>query len=287
MSVQNVTVPYDAIINLIEEQFATVKARNTDFSSINFVVADEQSFVKIKDKNPKYLYIVVRFSPASINFGQATLPLEFVVAGVQNETRLTQAFLNAFVNAYNLKDENDVTQLYMTPRVSLNFNDVYNGFRSLFSVSGTWLIGDNTIRLSDLMFYVNGGIEGEEPEHIKVLTYNSTGEGSLNPQPYPDTKGRTKSYGSFETFAFSIVIYPDGSKKFVQKLFQYQFDFSKSHQNDDFAFRLKFNNMDLDFENPNEHTLRDITDLKNFKCKAIDYNFKIGDIPAINATFTL
>jgi hypothetical protein len=244
-------------------------------------------FTRLKDKSPKTIYIVVRFSPAAINFGQATLPLELAVIGVENEIRNTQNFLNEFVSTFNLNSDNNITQLYMTPRASLNFNEVYSGFRTLFSVTGTWIIGDNTIRMSSLLFYPLGGIDGEVPEVIPVIAYNDTTENSLNPQPYPNTHGRTKSYGSFQTFAFSIVLYPDGGKKMIQKLFKLKFDVTSSHQNDSFVFQLRFDNMDLDYENTNPHTPKDVTEIWTYKCKNVDFEQKIGEIPALAVTFTL
>ena len=180
----NVVIPYDEILQLIKEELDSIKDLNSEFSSIDFVVADEQMFIKMKDKDPKKIYIVVRFSAAAINFGQATLPVELSVLGLQNEIILTQNFMNAFVSEYNLKSEYNVTQLYMTPRVSINFNEVYNGFRTLLSVTGTWIIGDNTIRLAELLYYPLGGVENEVPESIPVVAYNDTTENSLNPQPY-------------------------------------------------------------------------------------------------------
>ena len=287
MAIGNVVIPYELIIELIREQLEIVKAGNDDYSLIDFVVSDEQMFTKLKDKNPKTVYIVVRFSAASINFGQATLPLELSVIGIQNEIKNTQNFLNEFVSKYNLKYENNITQLYMTPRASLNFNEVYNGFRTLFSITGTWVIGDNTIRMAELSYYPLGGVSGEEPEIIPVIAYVDITENSLNPQPYPDTHGRTKSYGSFQTFAFTLTLYPDGSKKFIQKLFKMKFDTSSSHQNDSFAIKLKFANMDLDFENTSTHTPRNETEIWTYKCRSVEYVQKIGEIPVINVSMSL
>ena len=286
----NVVIPYEDIIELIKEQFANIKenpSEGFDYSSINFVVSNEQMFMRIKDKKPNMIYIVVRFSSAAINFGQATLPLELSVLGEANNIKTTQDFLNDFVSRYNLNSADNITQLYMTPRAALNFNETYNEFRTLFSVTGTWVIGDNTIRMAELAYYPLGGVSGEKPEIIPVIAYNDSTENSLNPQPYPNTNGRTKSYGSFQTFAFSIVLYPDGSKKLIQKLFKLKFGTSSSHQNDSFVFQLKFDNMDLDFENTNTHTPVNTTAKWTYKCKNVDFTQKIGEIPVLNSTFTL
>ena len=284
----NVVIPYELIIELIKEQFADIKENSeNDYSLVNFVVSNEQMFMRIKDKNPKTIYIVVRFSPAAINFGQATLPLELSVLGEANNIKTTQNFLNEFVSKYNLNSTESITQLYMTPRAALNFNETYNEFRTLFSVTGTWIIGDNTIRMAELSYYPLGGVSGETPEIIPIIAYVDITENSLNPQPYPDTHGRTKSYGSFQTFAFTLTLYPDGSKKFIQKIFKMKFDTSSSHQNDSFAIKLKFANMDLDFENTSTHTPRNTTEIWTYKCRSVEYVQKIGEIPVINVSMSL
>lgn len=281
---ENVTVPYRLLQELIEAQFLAIKngAHKEDYASINFVVADEQMFAKLKNKSPNTVYIVVRYGKASINFGQATLPLELAVLGMQNEIEKTKDFLNEYVNTYNLLSQNDVTQLYMTPNVSLNFNEVYNGFRTLFSITATFIIGDNTIRLNKLEYvYIKDGKEVRED--IGVISFNDITENNLNPQPYPDTYGRARSYGNFQAFAFSITTYADASKQFIQDIMRMKYDFNSNHQNDTFHFEFTFDNFNLN----GQGVPQPVGQNKVFKCKSADFNQKIGEIPAFVMSFSL
>ena len=215
----NQGIDYKSLLYTIEAQFSAVKADNEhpEFAGINFVVADEQMFTRLVDKRPDTVYIVAKFGRASINYNQATLPITLQVIGVQNEVRLIQSFLSVYVTTYNLltDDTTGVTQLYMTPSTMINFNEIYNGFRTLFSVSGTFVIGDNLIRLSNLTYYwPNPNYDPTDPEsleylseEIQVISFNDNTTNNLNPQPFYDMHGRAKSYVGFQVYSFSIVLY--------------------------------------------------------------------------------
>ena len=268
---KNIVVNYTEILNLLRSELEITKGGNPDFSNITLIVEDEQSWIKDNTRNPNAIYIVVHFTDAAINFGQAVVPVTLEVLSIQNEIELTQAFLNEFVSNYNRTQINDITQLYLTPSVSLNFNEVYEGFRSLLTLQSTFIIGNNTVRLETLTYYYGDN----QSEEIEILSYNDTSENSLNPQPYFNTKGRTKSYGSFQTFAFSIVTYPDGSKQLIKDIMAMKFDVTRSHQNDTFKFSGTFANSDVNMP------------LWEFKCKEANFEQKIGEIPVCTLGFSL
>lgn len=262
---KNIVVDYKEIVNTIARQFYLVKPEG-----IKLVIEDEQSWNKEQDRTPETLYIVIHFGDTATNFGQAVVPITMEVMGLQNEIELTQGMLNQYVTEYNRLQDGDITQLYLTPTVNQRFGEVYEGFRCLLSVEGTFLIGNNTIRLETLTYYYEGG-----QENIDFISYNDASENSLNPQPYPNAIGRTKSYGSFQTFAFSIVTYPDGNKQLIKDIMAMKFDTSKSHQNDTFEFSGTFAHSDINMPK------------WKFKCRQANFDQKIGDIPVITLGFSL
>lgn len=269
------TINYDYILQLLGQQISSVNTEN-----IKFVLTDEQSFIKDKDKSEEGIYIVVRFNRASTNLGQSVLPVTLTIMGLANEVSKTQAFFNRFIDTYNMKTEGDITQIWLSPEVILNFNNVWDGYRSLFTVSGTIIIGDGTIRLSKLTYkyknplYVEGGDEPEyKNEDVPVIGFIDISEASLNSQPYSNTKGRTKSYGSFITNAFSIVTYPNGSLKFMQDIFKWKYDFNNPHQNDEWTLSGTFANCDTSIPE------------SLWKCRSANFSQKIGDIPTIEISF--
>lgn len=268
----NVVVDYSSVINLIREEFEIIRRNSDKFSGVKLVVEDERLLAKEKDRSPDTIYCQVKFGAASTNFGQAVLPFSLEIIGINQDIELTQDFLNEFVNTYNRVSLGNFTQFYLTPVVSQNNIPIYEGYRSMFIISATFVIANDLLGLTELKYK-----SGTSQETVGVIAYNDSSEANLNPQPYPDKGGRTKSYGSFMTFAFTITTYPDKTKQLIKDLFAWKFDKTHSHQNDTFIFTGVFGEIadGMGF------------DEWEFKCKSCDFTYKIGETPAITATFTI
>lgn len=261
------TIDYDYILNLIAQQINDVLEDGTPF-----FITDEQTFIKNKDKKEDGVYVVVRFNRASTVLNQAVLPVTLTIMGFENEVEDTQALFNRFISANNLKTENDITQIWMSPEAILNFNNVWTGYRSLFTVSGTFVIGNGTVRMTKITFKYTDG-EETKTEDIGIIGFTDITEAAINSQPYSNTKGRTRSYGSFITNAFSIVIYPAGDLEFVQKLMEWKYDFSENHEDDDWLLSGTFANCRTNMQE------------SVWKCRSANFSQKIGDIPTMEITF--
>lgn len=282
----NIKINYEEIITTISDELLYIKSSKSEYSSLTLSVSDEQMFAKEKEKSPNTIYVVVHFGDASTNMGQAILPVDLMILGAENKIDILQELLSDFVVNFNLSvdETKNSTQLYMSPVRTINFNEVNKGFRSLFNLTGTFVIGDNTIRLSNLTYFwknPNYDPEDEESEEflsedIQVLSYDDVTENSMNPQAYPNTRGRTKSYASFQTFAFTIAIYADGSKQLCRDILRMKFEDTRSHQNDEFIFSGTFSNSG-GFNMPRW----------TFKCRSADFTQRIGEIPAWTLTFGL
>lgn len=272
---KNIVIDYQSIINLISQEFYIIKNSNEDFSDIQFEVGNEQFLSKTRMDAPNFIYILIRFNNSVTNFGQAVVNVTLEALGMNNEIDLTQKFLNAFTNEYNRVQSGNSTQLWLSPSVSTNMNPVYNGWRSLFIITGSIIIDNSLIKIKQLRFYPYEN--NEEFEEIEVIANSVHGENSLNPQPYSNTAGRAKSYGNFQTLGFSIVTYPDSEKYLIQKIWQNLWDFTQSHSNDTFRFSFVFSNY-----NSEQPTL-----IKEFKLHTVDSNEKIGETPVLMASFIL
>lgn len=277
---KNIVIDYQSIINLISEEFYIIKNSSDDFSDIQFEIGNEQFLAKTKMNVPNFIYILVKFNNAVTNFGQAIVPITLEILGLNNEIDLTQKFLNAFANEYNRAQSGNSTQLWLSPSVSTNFNPVYNGWRSLFTITGSFVIDNSLIKIKELRYYPDSG--STTYEVIEVISSSIHAENSLNPQPYSDTHGRAKSYGNFQTLGFSIVTYPDSEKALIQNIWKNIWDFSQSHSNDSFYFSLVFENYNLDTNGDPQPT-----ETKEFKIHTCDSNQKIGETPVLMASFIL
>lgn len=279
----NIVVNYTEVINLLRNEMEIVRRSDARYSDFKIVLEDERLLAKEKDRSPDTIYIQVKFGAASTNFGVAVLPFSLEVIGINQDTELTQELLTDFVNKYNNTPYNDYTQFFLTPVVSQNNIPIYEGYRSMFIVSATFIIDNQLIKVDAIQFKTGDNTF----EDIGFISYTDSTEAQLDPQPYSNMYGRTKSYGSFQTFAFSIVTYPDSSKTLIQKLLKWKYDRTVSHTNETFVFKFKVRNMDLDYENSDEnnHEPVDTTSEIVFQCKGVETNQKLGEQPVISATF--
>lgn len=278
----NVVINYAEVLALLETELLTIKASDDEFSKISIIVGDEQAFIKEKDQKPDAIYIVVKFGQASINFGQSVLPITLQVMGTHNKIRITQDFLNKFASTYNRVEANGVQQLYMSPTANLNFSEVFTGFRTIFSLFCTFVISNGTlIKLKKLEYSystIENGQTVTKTETIDVIHFSDRTENSLDSNPYPDNNGRARSYGAFQTSAFSIVTYPDGSKQFFKDIFKWKYDSTRSHQNDTFKMKVVFDNCGMA---ENEFSTWD------YKCHSANFEQVIGENPTITIAFAL
>lgn len=278
---KNIVIDFQSIIDTINSEFYTIKNSSDKFSDIEFEVGNEQFLAKTNMDKPNFIYILVRFGNSVTNFGQAVVPVTLEILGLNNEIDLTQEFLNTFANEYNRMPVNNATQLWLSPSVSTNMNPIYNGWRSLFLITGSFVIDNSLFKIKELRFYPVAG-ENNQYEVIETIAFSDHGENSLNPQPYSDTNGRARSYGNFQTLGFSIVTYPDSDSALIQKIWNNKYDFTEPHQNDSFRFTFLFEHFNLDSNGVPQETVK-----KEFKLHTCDFNQKIGETPVLTATFIL
>lgn len=145
----------EIIMDTMRRQITEIISADAEyFSKYNIVLSNEQQFVKPQSRDANSIYIVVKMLPSTTNFGQRVVPVTINAVSERNRLEACQRLLNEFAIANNLKSstltdyENDtlshyVTQTYTTPAISSNFNEVYDGYRSLFYMSGTFLLSEN------------------------------------------------------------------------------------------------------------------------------------------------
>ena len=133
----------EEIVGVISSQFADVINLNNDYyNGVDVYVVNEQYFNKIKDRKKNRIYIVVKFLAPSVDFNQTVFPIEIQAVSEENGLEMCQNLLYEFANRYNLKWDADkiVQQVYSGPNTVSTFNEVFEGFRALFSMSGAFII---------------------------------------------------------------------------------------------------------------------------------------------------
>ena len=260
----------EEIIELLAMQFGKVMRGDEEYySPYRVLISNEQQYIKTKDRDKNAIYIVVRFLPASLNFGQTVLPITINAIAERNKIDVCQRLLLEFAQTYNLTDDESGTikQTYTSPSIMSNFNEMFDGFRSLFYMSGTFLISKNA---NPFKVYVSG-----ESEEIDCITVSDTFDVQLDTQAFFNTDNFTKSVGTVGTFTLNITSYLMDTD-FLNKVLAVKLkDLKKQPAGVNTTFRF-----DIVFKNGYE--ARDW----DFKLVNATVQEEIGELPIISMTFT-
>lgn len=206
-------------MDIIKEQFVTVMSGDPDFySQYKIILSNEQQYVKNKDRDPRAIYIVVKFMPGSINFGQMLYPINFNALGEADKLDVVQRLLLEYAQTFNLGEEKKWTdtetndnyiakQIYTQPQSLSNFNGTWNEFRSLFYMTGTFLIGKNSMPITGVRYY--DSLDAEENTGIDIDFIATSWDFTiqLDSQAFYGTDSRTTSKSKIGTLSFSMTSY--------------------------------------------------------------------------------
>lgn len=149
---------YDEILTLIHGQlleYMNAPGNYERFKDYKITMSREQQFMKMKDKDPNAIYIVIKFGSADVVFGQTVLPVTIIALSEQDNIEAITALLYEYAQTYNLKRANDETinQMYESPSVSSNFAPLYAGYRSTVVMSAAFVIGKNSNEYKVYYYY--------------------------------------------------------------------------------------------------------------------------------------
>lgn len=220
-------VTYEEILFLIKNELIETMEDNYDYyKDYEFVIDLEQQFIKNYDKQNDYnkIFIVLSFGATAVTHGQIVLPVIFKALSEQNRLEVCQSLLTDFALKFNLKfnDEGTIRQVLETPTVSSNFNLTHEGFRSVLTMSGTFIISNDTNPTTVEFF--TGEIDEETGEEEKitldVITYNDNLTIQTDTQPFTNNNKAlnfAQSMGKYGVFSFVIVVFLQNNK-FLNKV---------------------------------------------------------------------
>lgn len=209
----------DKILDIIQSQFLAVMASDPEYyGQYKIILSNEQQYVKIKDRNTKAIYIVVKFVPGSLNFGQNVIPVNFNALGEGNKVEVCQRLLLEYAQQFNLGDaitipatESEdgnryiIKQVYTQPQIMSNFNETWNEFRSLFFMSGSILLGKNSLPITKIIYYDTES--DEKGTDIDFITSSWDFAIQLDSQAFYGTNSRTTSKAKIGTLTVGIISY--------------------------------------------------------------------------------
>ena len=277
----------EKMMEIIKKQFLEVMNNDPDFyGQYKIILTNEQQYVKEKDRQTNNIYIVVKFIPGSINFGQNIVPVNFNALGEGNKLDVCQRLLLEYAQQFNLCDPINVSktesgdgnayiikQVYTQPQVLSNFNSTWNEFRSLFFMSGTFLVGKNSIPIKTITYYENS----DDTEGTSIDFINTSWDFSvqLDSQAFYGTNSRTDSESKISTLTLSIASYLIDNP-LCNKIIGMAFDLEDLAPN---GIKEKFY-LTIEFANG--------IVINKMKFKLVNANSpqNIGEFPMISMTFT-
>lgn len=268
----------DEILNLIGTQIQSVLDSNQEyFSGYNFTITNELQYVKDKRKNetqlknnPKAIFIVVKFLPATLNYGQTLMPVVFNVIGEKNKLDTCYRLLIEYAEKYNLafNEDGTIKQYYSSPTVLSNFNEIGDGYRSLITLSGTFQISENSNDFTLYYKYLDDDVL--KTYEVPAISLNGSFDVQLESQAFYDVSDTTTSVGKVGTMVLNCTCYLTDTVLVNQCL---KIATKVLGVNTSFTFDLKFKN-GLEIENA------------TFKMANFTFEKSIGNLPVCTITFT-
>lgn len=267
------------ILELFGTQLQTIINDNKEaYEGYSFTITNEMQFVKDKKQkeelknNPKKIFIVIKFLPATLNYGQVLMPIIVNAIGEKNKIDVCYNLFIQYAETYNLQFNSDETirQYYSSPVVLSNFNEIGDGYRSLINLSGTFQISENANQV-DVVYADN------ETSLISVPAISATisFDVQLESQTFYGVSDRTKSRGRVGTVCLNITMYlidTELCNKALKVMLGYTDEYPNSSDTS-FYFNLAFKNgLKLDRQ--------------EFKLANFTTEQRLGELPVCTMTFT-
>lgn len=261
-------INFEFVLEIIKNQLNMIASTDPEYySQYIFDVVNEQQFVSDDEREPGRIFIVVKFLPADIDYGQDILPFTIQAVSESNGLPAAQRLLLEYAQIFNLKtfkkEGKVIYQSYTTPNVISHFEIIYDGFRSVLIMSGTILISTNVNR-SKLIYFVGDSAEdvSEIPsykvadlvtyegdvyqwdgsqyvkydgEEVDALAFNDVYNATPDTQPYFENGNMTKTmikYGSY-SFTCSFILTKNNLNDKILKIVT-----RKKNPNTSFYFKI-------------------------------------------------
>jgi len=225
------------VFTLISEEIQSiVNGEPSFYAGYKIELTSELLYSKKIVYQPKTIYIVIKFLRASTYYNQTSLPVNLTVLAEQNSFEVARTLMMDFITTYNLQKDasENILQKYETPVVINNFNEVGNGFRTLFSISCGFLISSNNNPLKSITYKWKDDIAAttyNKEEIFKPLTSGFDVTNQLDSQGFYASKNLAQSVAQVFSFTVSFQTYRfQGSHLF--KVIQGMINGSSSVEND-------------------------------------------------------
>ena len=213
---------YDKIVELVKEEITRVTYLNEDFySGYTFKIANEQFFDVERDQEmilsnedgnqttslQKTIYIVLKFSSTSISFGQNIIPASIEVLSESGSNEVAQKLMSDFTSLYNTSMDSSykIKQIYQAPVNTSNFNEAFNGFRSVLSIECLYLYSEDA-KYSEI-YYVTTEDDVETEHKIDFIKFGASFSNTLDTKAFYTSNNGAVSIALISAYTISLVVY--------------------------------------------------------------------------------
>lgn len=187
----------------------------------------------------KTIFIVLKFGQGQINQAVLNVPVRIQCLSEQNDFAVASAVLRVFCNKYNFEYTDGLTMSFYTPDVASSTQEMYEGYRSLLSCSGTVKVPETGVAyVTEVWSY-----DAVENKWFKIpfITMNGSWSAQGDPQSYAGRNGRTMNINrqSSSTLSFSCYMWNVGDDCLTR--FTKSILFAKYHMNQRFKLYFKTN----------------------------------------------
>lgn len=209
--------------------------KNSEMLALNCSDPNEQPY---RNK----IFVVINMGSGQRNYAVSNSDCTIDVLSEENDFVFARALLDEFVAKYNFKYESGIVQAYFNPNVNSSMEEVYTGFRALFSVHGFVRVpeqGFAFISEVSISFDDNGT---ERTISIPFTNLSYTWASQPDPQAFAGTGGQTKALNRQSTTVVSFSTYfnfDDSVENLLYSAFSNKIIYvMNGHQNEKFHIKL-------------------------------------------------
>ncbi len=231
-------VNYEQILDLIRGNFTKLMLKDSEYyANYEIVLSLEQQYVQNPKRKKGTIYLVCKPLEATIMYGITVMPFNIQVVAEENKIDVAQRLLLDYCETYtNKMDVNKgIKQFYTTPVSLSHFNEIGSGFRSLFSMSASFIIAPGLVDLPICEVYNE---TSEKYETLGIISYTPIFSNQLETQGFETINSRTRSVAKLGTFSFNLTMYEIKSD-FVNKIRKVIYE--NEPINNTFKFKFSFN----------------------------------------------
>lgn len=174
-------------INFIAEELQYFVEENQ-----RLVVCDERAFMEEKTIDEEVIYIVCTFATTDVYYSTLALPVNLTAYSTSNKLESARKILLRLSQVFNYIKAKNIKQIWETPSVITNFEEIGSGFGAVVEVNGTLQI------LSELITY--DVYYKDEPVYYLTRSFSS----NTTADTQPKLSNNTISVGSLNSNTFAI-----------------------------------------------------------------------------------